>query len=121
MPRNVSKQFIYEKSLFLRKIQVLLNKTIFFVSLNNQILTKVIAFSQSTLKKLPQALWFDFPDISSYLTFKLSTRTRGCTISFELQLSQTLLSPYAKLYQDLPKKEKLQLSNDSDNFSASLH
>ena len=96
----------------------------FFVSTNNQILTKVIPFSQSMSKRkvlLPQTHWFDFADVSSYLRFKISARTRGCTISLELQLPKILLTPSGKLYKDLPNKEQLQLSNGLDNFYGPLN
>ena len=41
-----------------------------------------------------------------YYILKLSTCSRGCAISFELQLPQTLLTSSGKLYQILSREEK---------------
>ena len=114
----------YASSLFFEKNRFFLIWLFFFVSTNNQILTKVIPFSQSMSKRkvlLPQTHWFDFADVRSYLRFKISAGTRGCAISLELQLPKILLTPSGKLYKDLPKKEQLQLSNGLDNFYGPLN
>ena len=38
--------------------------------------------------------FLDSLDVSSYLTFKISTGNTGCTISFELQMPQTSSNPF---------------------------
>ena len=59
------------------KKQVFLELAIFFVLRNNHILTKVITFSKKV-----------------------------CMISFELQMSQTLSTPFGKLLQNPTKESK---------------
>ena len=56
-----------------------------------------------------QAFFFSFADVSSYLTFKFCAWKRGCTISFELQVTQTLLNIFWKgLTKFYSEKQELQ-------------
>ena len=40
--------------------------------------------------------FFDFAEVSSYLTFKISASEKGCTISSELQMLQTSSTSFWK-------------------------
>ena len=44
--------------------------------------------------------FLDFTDVRSYLTFKISAWKRDCTISYELQLPQTLSNPFWKAFKN---------------------
>ena len=93
---------------------------------NNHIVTKVIISSLSTSKlmiMLPATFdVLDFADVSSYFTFKLSVWKRGCTTSFELQMSPTSPTPSSKaLTKFYQVKHKLQPSNGPHNFYGLLN
>ena len=69
----------------------------FYLNKNNHNLLKHIKNKGNVVLKT----FLDFGGVSSYLTFKLSTRQRSCTISFELQMSH-----FGKLFQSSTKGSK---------------
>ena len=72
----------------------------FFILKNYRILTKVIFFFLKKNVKnkgnVDYDIFLDVADVSSYLTFKLSSRQGDYKVSFELQMPQTSSTPFWK-------------------------
>ena len=51
--------------------------------------------------------FLDFAYVSIYLPFKISVWEKVCTISFELEISQTLSTPIEGLWKVIPSKRKI--------------
>ena len=86
------RRLVFEKTQFFRLLAKFFLKKKTYSDKSNGILWKHVENKRNVLLDT----FLDFAGVSSYLTFKLSAYKSGCTIPFELQMSQTSSTSFWK-------------------------